>query len=287
MSPAPKTNESERAELGGAQAGIERALVALKSLGRRSEPVGLNQLARELGIPKASLFRAFAAFKKAGLVAQDERGRYHLGAELVRLAFEYHERRDEVALIEPLLRLLSDRIRETAQFARLVDDEVVYMAKIEPVGIKVRTTSTVGGRNPAHCTGLGKALLAYQLQTEEAVADYIAQHGPLVKRTERTATTVEELHSELEDTRQRGFALDNEEFEKSVVCLAFPLFLASPTSPGSAVSIAGLAHRTSINELVALAPEVRELIEQHFEAPDITVSQVPERAASDGNHDSR
>lgn len=252
------------------RAGIDRALFALKELGRRAEPVGLNRLARELGMPKSSLYRAFAAFRAAGLVAQDGEGRYHLGPEFVRIAFEYHERRDEVVLVDPLLRTLASRFGETAQFAKVTPPEVIYLGKVEPAGVKVRMTSSVGGRNPAHCTGLGKAGLAHLLPTRAAVDEYVEHHGPLARRTASTLTDALALHADLEATRERGYALDRQELDEGVVCIAFPLFLASPRTPSGAISVAAITPRTTLDELVDRAEDIRAVVNGHFGTTDVT-----------------
>jgi DNA-binding IclR family transcriptional regulator len=249
---------------------MERALLALKELGRRANPTGLNELSRELGIPKASLHRALTTFRQAGFVAQDANGGYHLGSEFVRIAFEYHERRDEVALIDPLLHKLAASFGETTHFAKPDLPDVVYLGKVEPLGVRVRITSSVGGRNPAHATGVGKAALAHLLPDRAAVDDYIDRHGPLVARTTTTLTDAAALHDELEATRERGYALDRGELDDGVVCLAFPLFLASSSSPSGAVSVAALTHRTTLDRLVERADDICFLVNEHFGTTDVT-----------------
>ncbi len=274
-SPGASTGKPAEALPAEGYAGIDRALIALKRLGHSPDPVGLNELARDLGMPKSSLYRAFSAFRRAGLVAQDAHGRYHLGSEFLRLAFEYHERVDQVALVEPLLRTLAERFGQTAQYAKLVGPEVVYLGKIEPAGVQIRMTSSVGGRNPAHCASVGKAQLAHVLTSETAVRAYVKEHGPLVKRTDHTIASAEHLHEELERTRERGFALDDQELDVAVVCIGFPLFLASPNVPSSAVSVASILQRMSLDELVESAEEIRTLINDHFGSEDVTRPLAP------------
>src|SRR5581483_11324227 len=153
----------------------------------------LDDVARELGAPKASIHRALAALRRADLVTQDERGHYRLSLEFVRLAFAYYEALDERTLITPLLETLAHRYGETAHYGRLIDHEIVYLAKVAPPNQRVQMTSMVGGRNPAHCTGLGKALLAYALPDHASIARYVDEFGPLTQRTPRTLTTVDAL----------------------------------------------------------------------------------------------
>jgi DNA-binding IclR family transcriptional regulator len=128
----------------------------------------------------------------------------------------------------------------------------------------LQMTSVIGGRNPAHCTALGKCLLAFALGSEKAVAAYVEQHGPLQRRTPRTLTTAARLHREFMAIRRDGHAVDREESEAGVNCIAFPVFLGSPARPTGAVSISALAHRTPLSRLMAAAPEIRACIEQRL-----------------------
>jgi DNA-binding IclR family transcriptional regulator len=242
-------------------AGSDRVLAVLRSLGDYPKGVGLEQLARDVGVPKSSLHRALAALCRAGFAEHDERGSYRLGLELVRISFAYYEQLDRRQVVQPLLEALADRFGETAHYAELNGSEVVYLAKMTPPGRGAQMTSIVGGRNPAHCTGLGKALLAYELPDETAVAAYIDVHGPLAQRTEHTCFETETLAAAFDLVRAHGYALDDEENEKGINCIAFPLFLDHPTHPTGAVSVSGLTHRTGLAQLEEAAVECRALIE--------------------------
>lgn len=242
-------------------AGSDRVLAILRSLGDYPKGVGLEQLARDVDVPKSSLHRALASLCRAGFAEHDARGSYRLGLELVRLAFAYYEQLDRRQVVEPLLETLAARFGETAHYAELDGAEVVYIAKMTPPGRGAQMSSIVGGRNPAHCTGLGKALIAYELPDEAAVAAYIDVHGPLVQRTATTRFDRATLAADLELVRARGYALDAEESEHGINCIAFPLFLDQPYRPTGSVSIAALSHRTGLAELEAAAGEIRGLIE--------------------------
>ena len=134
---------------------------------------------------------------------QDGRGHYVLGDEFLRLAFAHHEARPEHIRVRPILDRLSERFSETIHFAVLDGTEVVYRAKVDPLIGAVRLTSTIGGRNPAHCTGVGKVLLASRLHTLDEVERWIGDRQ-LEKRTANSPATALELHARLvETTRTR------------------------------------------------------------------------------------
>jgi hypothetical protein len=157
----------------------------------------------------------------------------------------YDEGADEPALVAPARTALASRFGETAHYGRLDGAEIVYVAKVTPPSTDVRMTSVIGGRNPAHCTGIGNALLAYALLDRPSVARYVEQFGPLAVRTVHTITVA----------------------ELGINCIAFPAFLGSSGSPAGAVSVAAVTHRTPVAALIAAVPEMRELLSALGVAP--------------------
>ncbi len=239
--------------------GSDRVLAVLKELARYPDGVGLEELTRVVGSPKPTVHRALGALRRAGLVDQGARGRYVLGDEFLRMAFAHHEARPEHVRVRPVLDALAERFGETAHYAVLDGLEVVYRAKVDPPDGAVRLTSTVGGRNPAHATGVGKALLAHRLTTAAQVEAWIGD-SPLVPRTPRTLCTAADLYGDLRATRDRGYAVDDQENEPGVNCLALPVYATSPTTPSGAVSVSALTYRTPLATLVEAVAEIRELL---------------------------
>lgn len=257
--------------------GADRTLAVLRRLARYPRGVTLDDLASDVGVPKSSLHRSLQALRYAGLVEQLSRGVYTLGLDFVRLAFEFYEAMDRPELLHPVLSELASTYGETAHYAELVGGEVVYLAKVAPLGQGVQMTSTVGGRNPAHCTGIGKALLAQQLPDVAAVRRWVASYGPLQPRTANTLTEPEALADDFDRIRGLGYAIDAEESELGVNCLAVPIFLGSRVEPAGAISIAALAQRRSTADLEALADRMFEIIGGHLGAGAL---HVPESSAA-------
>jgi IclR family transcriptional regulator, acetate operon repressor len=235
----------------GPPAGADRVLATLRRLGSHPEGARLNELARSLHSPKSSVHRALRALQRADMVEQDDEGRYRLGYGFLQLAFNYYEHLDDVERIRPVLAELADYFGETAHYAVLRGCEVVYVAKVQSPRSQVHLTSVIGGRNPAHCTGVGKVLLAHRLADREAVSRFVARTGPLERRTERTLVSATQLHNDFKAIRARGFGTDQEESERGVNCVALPVFLASHTTPAGAISITALAQRNPVDRLVA------------------------------------
>lgn len=229
--------------------GSDRVLAVLKELARYPDGVGLDELTRAVASPKPTVHRALGALRRAGLADQDGRGHYLLGDEFLRMAFAHHEARPDHLRVRPVLESLARRYGETAHYAVLDGREVVYRAKVDPPSGAARLNSTVGGRNPTHATAVGKLLLSYRLDSLPSVRAWIGR-SPLPRRTPRTHCTAEDLDRELGAIRRRGYAVDDQENETGVSCLALPVFLASPTVPTGAVSISALTYRTPLSALV-------------------------------------
>lgn len=239
--------------------GSDRVLAVLTLLAGYPSGATLDELARASGHPKPTVHRALASLERARLSRKTGRGQYILGDEFLRLAFAHHEARPEHVRVLPLLTTLAERFGETAHYAVLDNTEVVYRAKVDPPAGAVRLTSTVGGRNPAHCTGVGKLLLSYSLRSEQDVAAWIGDRV-LEKRTDATLTTVHELTANLSGVRRDGYGVDDQENEPGINCVAFPVSLGPTSEPTGAVSISALAYRTPLSVLEAAADEIRDII---------------------------
>jgi IclR family acetate operon transcriptional repressor len=261
----PVTRMETRQTEDGSARGAGRVLSVFKALAAYPRGATLEQLAERLESPKSSVHRALATLRRAGLAEQDRDGRYRFGMEALRLAFAYYEGLDQRVLVQPALDALVDAFGETAHYAQLDRGEVVYVAKVmrhDHDGI--RLGSRVGGRNPAHCTGVGKALLAGRLGAAADDAAFLAALGPLEARTAKTLAEPGRLLADLRATAERGYALDDEESELGINCIAFPLYRASPAVPSGAISVAALSHRVPLDALARDAEAMREVIHRHL-----------------------
>jgi DNA-binding IclR family transcriptional regulator len=217
-------------------------------------------MTRAAGSPKPTVHRALTSLCRFGFADRNSHGHYALGDEFLRLAFAHHEARPDHLRMAPVLTALAQRYGETAHYAVLDGDTVVYRAKVDPPTGALRLTSTVGGRNPAHSTGVGKLLLSYALPDDDAVAAWVGDRT-LERRTASTRITVDALAAELRKTRARGYAVDDQENEPGVVCVAVPVFLTSPTQPTGAVSLSAPASRTSLSALIEKVPAIRATVD--------------------------
>ncbi|MCB1001660.1 MAG: IclR family transcriptional regulator [Acidimicrobiales bacterium] len=222
----------------------------------------LAELARRTGLPKPTLHRLLAALEVQGLVDRTASG-YQLGIRLFELG-EHVPRKHklrEAAL--PFMQDLFEASHDTVHLAVLDGTDVVYLERIHGHRA-LNVASRVGGRLPAHCTGVGKALLAYN---PEAALRVMAM--PLPPRTAYTITSHQVLAEELQRIRQTGISYDREENSLGITCVAAPIVVdghavgaVSVTSaPGSdveryasAVRTAALGIRRSLGRTPILHP---------------------------------
>jgi|SRR5690349_4283611 len=240
--------------------GADRVLAVLAELARHADGASLEEMTRAVASPKPTVHRALAALCRFGFATRNGHGRYALGDEFLRLAFAHHEARPDHLRITPVLTALAERHGETAHYAVLDGHTVVYRAKVDPPVGALRLSSQIGGRMPVHSTAVGKLLLAYALTDDDAVAAWVRER-PLARFTPRTLTSAEALAAELHTIRAQGFAVDDQENESGIVCLAVPVFLASPTRPSGAVSVSAPVSRTPLARLIAQAAAIRATVE--------------------------
>lgn len=243
--------------------GSDRVLAVLLELAEHPSGITLDELAQKVNGSKPTVHRALASLRKAGLAAQSARGVYELGDEFLRLAYRFQDARPETARVEPLLRELATEFGETAHFGILDGDTIVYRAKVDPPIGAIRLTSTIGGRNPAFSTAIGKLLLGFSIDSQAALETRLAGRV-LPQTTEHTLTDPAALFADIAASRARGYGVDDQENEIGVNCIALPVFLEPGRAVSGAVSVSGLAYRRSLASLVGSVDAMRGVIEAHL-----------------------
>jgi IclR family acetate operon transcriptional repressor len=231
---------------------VERALDLLEALATADGEVAITALANRTGLHVSTVHRLLATLLRRGYVRQNpDTSRYYAGAKLATLA-EGRSRYGELRLrARPILRTLTDATRETANLVVLDDTQAVYIETV-PSPQVVRLFTAVGNRTPLHATGAGKALLAAMPGPRR---DALLERLDLRSYTPRTVVDRAALRRTLEDVRDRGFAIDDEEYDEGVRCVA--VVVGSPGSPVAALSISAPASRLSRQRCAELAPLLR------------------------------
>jgi DNA-binding IclR family transcriptional regulator len=178
-------------------------------------------------------------------------GRYRLGLKLFELGTKAVSQLDLRERARPFLERLVLETSETVHLCILDDSEVVYLDKVEPTR-SVRMATSVGRRNPAHCTAVGKAMMAY---LSDAQVEAIVRKQGLRAMTANTITSFVELKRELSAVRERGYAIDNEEIEEGVRCVGSVVRNFSG-EPLAAISISAPAFRLTKDKVKGISQPV-------------------------------
>jgi DNA-binding IclR family transcriptional regulator len=199
---------------------IEKASEVLALFDREHSEWGVREVAEALGLAKSSAHDLLASLEQVGLLGKNDEGRYRLGWRLVMLSETLLATTELRREARPIMEELADQYRETIHLAVLDDTKVVYADKLEgKQAVRVELTS-LGTRLYAHCSAVGKVLLAYQ--PEENVKRIIKAEG-LPRFTANTITDENELEQALAKVRKQGYAYDLEEILPDLCCVGAPI----------------------------------------------------------------
>jgi IclR family transcriptional regulator, acetate operon repressor len=225
---------------------VARAFALLEALAARDE-AGLVELARDVSLHPSTAHRLLASLIDCGYAMQSPtNGRYRLGRKVLELASGSKARDARLrAITRPHLEAIRAAVDETTNLVALDGLGAIYLDQVESQHA-VRLFAEPGRRVPAHTSGGGKAILAFQ---EDGLLERLYGGEPFERLTSRTITTAAGLRQELGRIRRRGYALDNEEYEEGVSCVAAPIFdnlgdacaAISVSAPSSRLRRAGFA----------------------------------------------
>ena len=228
---------------------LARGLKILEILSQAQDGVSITELAEQLDVDKGSASRLVATLAGYGYAEKDEQTRrFHLGAQVVSLSRSVLARLPLREAAKPFLRQLMGRTGECAHLAVPAQGKVLYIDQVESPAT-LRVTAQVGTLNPLHCTALGKILLAFGDLEIPAMLETFTTH---------TLVDPGRLRENLEQVRSQGYAVDDEEFDLGVRCIAVPVFDFRGKAVGS-IGISGPATRVTPERLPELAAGVVEI----------------------------
>jgi IclR family transcriptional regulator, acetate operon repressor len=266
--PGPSTP----ADAHGRVQSVRRAFDLLHLIALTDAGAALSELAAASGLPVPTIHRLLRGLVDSGHVVQLSSRRYALGPRMLGLGQSAGRTLD--AWAHPHLTRLSELTGETANLAMLEVGQVVYLAQTSSQRHIVRMFTEVGSRVSPHCTGVGKAMLA-ELPAETAREIVTAAGMPA--RTRHTITDPDALLEELARVRAAGHAVDDEEQELGVRCLA----VVVRGLPATAISVSGPASRLTRRALGRLVPVVRAAARDLGDA--LGRPREPLREATDGS----
>ncbi|RKS76674.1 IclR family transcriptional regulator [Actinomadura pelletieri DSM 43383] len=232
---------------------VDKAVMLLKSIAEYDTEIGVSELARRTRLTKSTTFRLLGILERNGLVDRVGGG-YRLSARLFDIGTRVYGPGPGL-LRERLLPYLVDlhgMTHETVHLAVLHRTEIVYVYKLHGHR-SARVPSEIGCRRPAHSTGVGKALLAFDHDAAELVLN-----GPLPAHTPYTIRDPEALRRELRRVREDGIAVDRQETVTGLCCVATPV-MGAGRRPVAALSVVVADHRF---DPARLAPALRRVAHQ-------------------------
>ena len=230
---------------------LDRGLAVLEFIARRGE-ARLAELAQELGTSRTTMFRVLETLRGRGFAEHVAASHtYRLGPGARSLAARA-TRSLITQLAEPVMAELRNETGETINLVGVHGGRLVYEVVLEG-GYALRSLPSLGQTVSAHCSALGKAVLAF---SPPAMREVLLGPEPYERFNEHTITTRSDLDLELAATRERGFAIDDEENETGLSCVA-AVICGADGRPAWAISVSGLTDRMQQRDLDELGRRVQ------------------------------
>ncbi len=225
------------------------ALLELLALG---DGISLSDLSHRAGLAPSSAYRLLTTLAARGFVEFLPRDQHWaIGVEAFRTGMAFPRRTSIASVGRGIMQDLMQASGETANIAIFENGEIVFVAQIESQE-PIRAFFRTGERRPAHASGIGKALLA---EMPRAAVERIVAATGLAGFTDKTIVTTEALHADLAATHRRGWALDDEERNTGMRCIAAAIFNEFG-DPVAGISISGPVARLDDEAVARLGPLV-------------------------------
>lgn len=233
---------------------VGRALDIITLVSSKKGGLGVTEIAKQIDINKSSVYRILSTLAQYGYIEQDaDTGRYKIGYKFLEISSKLLDSIDIRAEAKPYLLDLERETNEVIHLAVWDQGEVVYIEKLDG-NQTLRMHSKVGKRAPMHCTSVGKVILAYlPLNTVEEIID----RKGLPVHTNTTITEKDAFLKELIKIKQKGYALDLEENEYGITCVAVPIFDHDGKVVAS-ISISGPTMRMTDDRMEQLKKKIKE-----------------------------
>lgn len=232
---------------------LGRAFTIMEELLKSDKPLGVSELARLTGIPKANTFRIMKTLEELKAVSPKEDG-YILGSKMIELGAGAKHNDEFMLVAKPYLQKLSKTCEETVNLGIMFQDYVLFIHT--ELAEQRSLVASLPPVTPLYCCSVGKIFLAYQ--TNKELEHYFKVHHP-IKRTINTRTTKEALLQESEKIRRDGIAHDHEEYDYGLSCIAAPIFLGEKLAAG--ISLSGPTSRLQYKGYAFLEKELKATAE--------------------------
>ncbi len=199
---------------------LDRTLDIIELLATSPQGMGVTEIGLQLQLHKSTVHRLVTALASRGYIEKDQKsGLYKIGLKFVEISSLHLHQLELKTEAAPMMRRLAEMTGQVTHLAILDETDVVYIEKVDVVQ-SLRLYSHIGRRIPVYCSALGKVLLSGQSVPRQK---QILKNIIFTPYTENTVQDPEVFFSELQKTTQRGWAVDNEEHEPGIRCIAAPI----------------------------------------------------------------
>lgn len=241
---------------------LSRGITLLEHIGGAKQGIQLSDLALQMGLPVSTTHRLLNTLLSHQFVAHDaDTGTWSIGVDAFRTGNAFLQQRDITAQSRPFLKQLVNASGETANLSIFEAGNAVIISQVQCKAL-MRMLSPIGGLMPLHASAIGKSFLS--AMPEEQVMKLLGEQG-LKPLTEHTYVTVEALLKDLELTRQRGYAIDDQEQDNDLRCVAANIYDENQEVV-AAISVSGPDKRINDERLLEIAYLTRQT------AADITAA---------------
>lgn len=237
---------------------IDRALDVLLILHEHGQEMGVTEISSALGIYKSTIYRTLNTLQNKGFISQNpDNGKYWLGLKLYVIGMAMKENLPLTKTVHPYAEAISTKFKEVVHLSVLDINAAQYPQHI--IIDKVTShhvlsfTPAIGSSAACHCSAVGKCLLAF------SPAGYIEKFvgNPLPVYTDKTITDWNKLQQELMLIRRQGYAVDNEELERGLTCIASPI-MGSNNEAIAALSLSGPTARLNSERFKEIVAELKK-----------------------------
>ena len=249
----PSLAAERRVQKAGSSKSLQKALRILLHVGQSDSEMGVTQLASALNLNKATVHRLLKAMEKFALIEKNpESEKYRLGLKLLELGTKVMHSRTLQSEAHRFLLDLAHESSESISFAAALSGGVVCLDRVDSPHTVIGIRTPVGARFQPHCTAIGKLVLAYLPDQE---VESVVLGAGLKRFTPFTIVRLPELRENLQQIRQRGYALDGQELERGLSGVAAPVlshdgrFLAGVGMAGPTLRFRGKELRQKIDQV--------------------------------------
>lgn len=243
----------------GSVQSVDRLFVIMETLSLHPRGMLLSELANAVDLTPSTTHRFLGTLIAHHYAQKDtESGKYRLTMRMYEVGARVLPGLNILSMARPYLENLSEEVKEVVHLVVRDDNEVLYLSRLDGSPSFVNMGSYAGLRNPMYCTGVGKSILAFLPDQE---VRQIWDRTEIIRFTDNTITDLKSMYREIAQIRKQGWAIDNEEHELGIRCVAAPVF-DFEGKPVAAISVSGTLGRMDTEKVERLAPLVMKVAQR-------------------------